>query len=303
MLHSRMLRYLDAVVRCGSMRKAASQLNVASSAINRQILALEDELGTPVFERLPRRLRLTASGELLIAHVRQTLKEHERVRGLMEELKGLRRGEVTIGAMGGISSAVLPPILAGFRRRHPGVKIVVRILAANELTAAVVAGEVDLGFALDLPHHPALQTLASIERRIGAVVAPGHDLASRAAATLSDCVVYPVILPDPGVTLRRLLDEAFLRTAIAVVPAVETNSIELMLRLAQHGVGVTFLNELNVEAERQRGDIVFVPLRDRYLKSQRLGVVGRATAGLETLPSLMVEELRTAFDAMAARLP
>jgi DNA-binding transcriptional LysR family regulator len=303
MLHSRMLRYLDAVVRCGSIRKAASQLNVASSAINRQILALEGELGTPVFERLPRRLRLTASGELLIAHVRQTLKEHDRVRGLMEDLKGLRRGEVTIAAMGGIASAVLPPILAAFRRHHPGVKIVVRILAVNELAAAVGAGEVDLGFALDLPRQPFLQTLASIERRIGAVVAPGHDLAARPVATLSDCVVYPVILPDPGVTLRRVLDEAFLRTAIAVVPAVETNSIELMLRLAQEGVGVTFLNELNVDAERQRGEIVFVPLRDRHLKSQLLSVVARATAGLEALPSLMVEQIRTAFDAMAAHDP
>jgi DNA-binding transcriptional LysR family regulator len=301
MLHSRMLRYLDAVARCGSIRKAASQLNVASSAVNRQILALEDELGTPLFERLSRRLRLTASGELLIAHVRQTLKEHERVRGLMEDLRGLRRGEVKIAAMGGISSAVLPPILAAFRRRRPGVKIAVRILPVSDLMAAVAAGEVDLGFALDLPRHPELETFTAIERRIGAVVAPGHDLAARAAATLSDCVVYPLILPDQSMTLRRLLDDAFTRTAIAVVPAVETNSIELMLRLALQGVGVTFLNELNVDIERQRGEIVFVPLRGRHLRAQQLSVVGRAAAGLEALPSLMVDEFRTAFGAMTVR--
>jgi DNA-binding transcriptional LysR family regulator len=300
MLHSRMLRYLDTVARCGSIRKAASQLNVASSAINRQILALEDELGTPVFERLSRRLRLTASGELLIAHVRQTLKEHDRVRVLMEDLKGLRRGEVKIAAMGGIGPAVLPPILSAFRRRRPGVKLVVRILPVSELVAAVRAGEVDLGFALDIARQPGLQTFAAIECRIGAVVAPGHDLAAQATASLSDCVIHPVILPDPGVTLRRLLDEAFARTAIAVVPAVETNSIELMLRLALQGTGVTFLNELNVAAERRRGEIAFVPLRDRHLRAQQLGVIGRASAGLEALASLMVEELRGAFGAMAA---
>jgi len=300
MLHSRMLRYLDAVARCGSIRKAASQLNVASSAVNRQILALEDELGTPVFERMSRRLRLTASGELLIAHVRQTLKEHDRVRGLMEDLKGLRRGELKIAAMGGISSAVLPPILAAFRRRRPGVEIAVRILAVNDLIASVVGGEADLGFALDLPRHPDLQTFAAIERRIGAVVAPGHDLALRPSATLSDCVVYPLILPDPGLTLRRLLDDAFRRTSIKVMPAIETNSIELMLRLALQGVGVTFLNALNIDAERRRGEAVFVPLRDRHLKAQQLSVVGRTKSGLEALPGLMVEEFRAAFDTMAA---
>jgi DNA-binding transcriptional LysR family regulator len=298
MLHSRLLRYLDEVARCGSIRKAASRLNIASSAVNRQILALEAELGTPVFERLRRRLRLTASGELLIAHVRQTLKEHERVTTLMDDLKGLRRGEVKIAAMGGIASAALPPILASFRRRRPGVKLVVRILPVAELMAAVAADDVGLGFALDLPPHPGLRTFALVEPRLGAVVAPGHELAARASTTLSDCVLYPVILPDSGLTLRRILDDAFQHTAIAVVPAVETNSIELMVRLAAAGVGVTFLNALNVAAERERGEIVFVPLRDRRLRPQRLSVVGPTKRGLDSLPDLLVEEFRAAFGAI-----
>jgi len=301
MLHSRLLRYLDEVARCGSIRKAASQLNVASSAVNRQILALEAELGTPLFERLRRRLRLTASGELLIAHVRQTLKEHERVTTLMDDLKGLRRGEVKIAAMGGIASAVLPPIFASFRRRFPGVKLAVRILPVAELMAAVAAGDADLGFALDLPPHPGLQTFAATERRLGAVMAPGHELSGRTSTTLSDCVLYPVILPDSGVTLRRLLDDAFRRTAIAVVPAVETNSIELLVRLAVAGVGVTFLNALNIAAERERGELAFVPLRDRYLRPQRLSLVAPARGGLESLPGRLVEEFRTAFGAIDER--
>ena len=78
MLHGRLLRYLDEVARSGSIRKAADRLNVAASAINRQILSLEAELDTPLFERLPGGLRLTASGEELIAHVRDTLREHGR---------------------------------------------------------------------------------------------------------------------------------------------------------------------------------------------------------------------------------
>src|ERR1700727_3020854 len=95
MLHSRLLRYLDEVPRLGSNRKAAVRLNIASSAINRQILALENELGAPIFERMPRHLRLTATGEVLIAHVRDTLKGHQRVEAKSEALKGLARGEAT----------------------------------------------------------------------------------------------------------------------------------------------------------------------------------------------------------------
>src|SRR5260370_3922125 len=108
MLHARVLKYLDEVARLGSIRKAAARLNVASSAINRQILALENELGAPIFERMPRRLRLTATGEVLIAHVRDTLKGHQRVESHIEALKGLTRGEGTIATMNGFAPRPLP---------------------------------------------------------------------------------------------------------------------------------------------------------------------------------------------------
>ena len=115
MLHSRLLKYLDEVARLGSIRKASARLNVASSAINRQILALENELGAPIFERMPRRLRLTATGEVLIAHVRDTLKGHQRVEAHIEALKGLTRGEVTIATMNGLAAGPL----AALSQRHP----------------------------------------------------------------------------------------------------------------------------------------------------------------------------------------
>ena len=100
MLHSRLLTYVDEVARTGSIRKAASHLNVAASAISRQILALETELGTPIFQRLPRKLILTAAGEVLVGHIRQTLKELTRAQSKIEELKGLRRGEITVARSG-----------------------------------------------------------------------------------------------------------------------------------------------------------------------------------------------------------
>jgi DNA-binding transcriptional LysR family regulator len=216
MLHSRMLRYLDEVARNGSIRKAAGKLNVASSAVNRQILALEQEIGTPIFERLRKRLRLTATGELLIAHVRQTLKEHDRVRARIEDLKGLRRGEVTIATMGGLAASLLTPLVVEFRRNHPGVKILVRVLSVGEIINAVSSGEADLGFAFDLPRDPVLQSVATLDCRIGAVVPPGHPLADQLSVTIGTCIDYPLLLAGAGMTLRSVLDEAFARSGIAV---------------------------------------------------------------------------------------
>jgi DNA-binding transcriptional LysR family regulator len=302
MLHSRMLRYLDEVARSGSIRKAASRLNVASSAINRQIIALEQELGAKLFDRLGRQLRLTASGELLIAHVRQTLKEHDRLRVTLEDLKGLRRGQVTIATMGGLAAYVLPPVLADFRRLHPGVSVQVAVLPVNEVVAAVIAGEADLGFGFNLPQPPGLQTFSTVESRLGAAVPPTHSLARLASISLSVCAEHPLVMPRAGMTLRALLDDGFARLGITPEPVVETNSIELMKQSALLGLGVAFLNEVDVEMERRNGQIAFVPLQDRHVKPQILKVVHRAKGSLGVLPSLMAEALKSSLGEFGGAL-
>lgn len=299
MLHSRMLRYLDEVARCGSIRKAAGRLNIASSAINRQILALEQEIGTPIFERARKRLRLSAAGELLIGHIRQTLKEHERVRSRIEDLKGLRRGEVSIATMDGLAGSVLAPIFARFRQNHPAIKIRTLILPVADIAGGVASGEFDLGIGFDLPPDPGLQSFAKLDTKLGAVVAPGHPLAGSAAVSFSDCIGYPLILPETGLTLRTLLEEAFIRAAVKIEPMVESNSIALIKRAVALDLGLSFLNSIEVSEERKRGELVFLPLRERQLKTQLVNLVHRAKGGLEILPSLMAEEIKLALDALA----
>ena len=78
------------------------------------------ELGTPLFLRLPRKLRLTAAGEIMIGHVRQTLREMKGVRRRIDELKGLRRGEITLAIMSGLAANVVPSVAADFRHAVPG---------------------------------------------------------------------------------------------------------------------------------------------------------------------------------------
>src|SRR5260370_41113466 len=138
MLHARLLLYLDHVARTGSIRKAAEQTHVAASAISRQILALEQALGTPLFQRLPRKLLLTAAGEVLIRHVRDTLKGFEQVETKIEELKGLRHGEIKLAIMSGLAANLVPRAVAAFGRTNPRVKIALRLLptGAQIMTAA-----------------------------------------------------------------------------------------------------------------------------------------------------------------------
>src|SRR5690242_8792521 len=95
-MHTRLLNYFDAIVRHGSIRKAAEAVNVAPSAINRHLLELEGLVGAPLFDRLPRGLRLTAAGEILSLHIRTTLRDYGRAISEIEQLKTGTRGQVTI---------------------------------------------------------------------------------------------------------------------------------------------------------------------------------------------------------------
>lgn len=288
-MHARVLRYFDEVVRRGSIRRAAEHLHVAPTAINRQILDLEAELGAPLFERIHRRLHLTPLGELVLAHVRQTLREHDALQARIAEIKGARRGMVTVATTSGLAGALMPSLVHDFRQHHPGIVVRVADLPVAGIVAAVEQGDADLGLGYDLPEVAAFRVLASRDWSIGAVVAPGHPLAAQPSVRLAEVAGYPLFLPAPTLSIRALVDDAFARQSIDATPAVESTSVVLIQRLAAAGGGVALLNPLDVMEERARGALVFVPLRDADVQRQTLRLVARARSPLGAAGELMAQ--------------
>ncbi|RYF40625.1 MAG: LysR family transcriptional regulator, partial [Comamonadaceae bacterium] len=137
MQHLRFLHYIDAVARCGSIRGAADQLHVAASAVNRRLQDLEAELGTPIFERLPRGVRLTAAGELFIGYARRRHADLEQVRSQIEDLRGVRRGRVTMAASQALAPAFLPRVIHEFQAARPGTSFDVKVLDRERAVQAV----------------------------------------------------------------------------------------------------------------------------------------------------------------------
>jgi len=295
MLHARLLRYLDEVARSGSIRKAANRLNVASSAINRQILALEQDMGSPIFERLPRGLRLTTAGEMLITHIRQTLKDHDRVRSRIEALKGLRRGDVTIVTTTGIAGGFLAGVVEEFREAHPGIKLRVLTLPRDSAIPAVVSGEADIALAYNLPNNPRLSTFLRVEYRLQAVMAPEHPLAKRLSLRLAECFDYPAVLSDPSMSIRDVL-ESVVGFDYDLSLAIETNSIELMKRLARRAPNITFLNPVDIGDELRAGTLKAIPVHEIQSKPQVLSLVHRSRGALDPAANLLANDIRSALE-------
>jgi DNA-binding transcriptional LysR family regulator len=300
MLHSRLLTYVDEVARTGSIRKAASRLNVAASAISRQILALEIQLGTPLFQRLPKRLILTAAGEVLIGHIRQTLKELTRAQAKIEELKGLRRGEISVAMMSGLASNLVPGTAKQFRLANPRVKMILTLYnTGEEIQSAVATGEADLGIGFDFTKDSNLKVLARAAGKLGAVMAPSHPLARRASIRLGDCIDYPLVIADASSAIRPYLNAAFSRVSLDPQPIIETNAIEIMRHAAILENGITFLTPFDIEFERRAGRLVYVPVRELSHDTQTLTLIGHAR-GTSAIASVLAEMLKTMMGQTAS---
>jgi len=302
MLHSRKLQYIDEIARCGSIRKAAARLNVASSAVNRQILALEEEFGAPIFERLPRGLRLTAAGELCIEHIREVLKNYEKLESRIRGLKMPQAGKVSIVTTVGLAAGPLPDVLARFMEQHPRVRILLLNDAGSATLPPVLTGEADIGLGFNIPATPGIRTLANFDVPVGVVMPPGHRLAVFDAIDPLEVLDEKLVLSCPGNSLRNAINLALAPLALPVEPVLETNSVELMKKMVKQGSGLSMLNPLDVIAECLRGELVFRPLTEPYVRHQAMKIFTRARAPLDAAATLFVEYLLTELSAMIREL-
>jgi len=267
------LRYFHEVARSRSIRKAAERLNVATSAISRQIAKLEAEVGAPLFERRPRGMLLTAAGEIYARHARDVLLAVRRTEQELEELRGLRRGRVRIRTIEGLVSSYLAPATSAFRERYPQVSFEVTITGAENVVAAVAAGEADLGIAFNPPTLAGVRALARVADPVCATLSPDHPLAGRSALSLAEILRLPHAIPAAAFGIRNLLDQAVREARLSLQPSLISNSIEALRSFARHGDGVAFLHKLAVQRELEQGDLTAIPIRSAALVTGSVDVV------------------------------
>ncbi len=289
-----LLAYLDAVARAGSIRKAAESLHVASTALNRRILNLEDELGTPLFERLPQGVRLTAAGEIFMNYVRNSLHELGSAVSQIEQLRGLVRGQVQLAAAESVTSELLPGVIARFQVRHPGVRFRVRSGGTDALLAHLLADDADLMLAHDPPPDDALQRLAEVPQPMYALLRKDHPLAQRASIRLADCAPHPVALGEESFGGRRLIEQVMQSARLKLDVALVASSVQAMAAYTRHTGAISFQYEVGTRHEVARG-LVALPLTDRPLARSRLVLAARRGRSLPIAAMRFCDLLRAAL--------
>lgn len=256
MKHLLPLTYIDAVVKAGSIRRAAGTLAITSTALNRRILALEDELGVPIFERMARGVRLTTAGEILIHHVRGQLTDMERVKSQIADLSGERRGHVSIACSQALLPYLLPEQIAIYRGKNPGVTFGVLLRDRAAAEQALVDFSADLVLVFEPVRLLEFQNLLNIRQPLHAVMAAAHPLAKQQSVRLRECLRYPVVLPTENFGVRHLLEAAVRRTSLTLNPVVVSDSFEFLRNHAVAENVVAFQIPIGLPARDEQAGVV-----------------------------------------------
>lgn len=228
MKHLMTLRYIDAVARIGSIRKAAEVLALTSTALNRRILSVEEELGVPIFERLPRGVRLNSAGEILVHHIRNQLSDMERVQSQIADLSGVRRGHVSIACSQALLPFFLPEQIATYRKEHPAVTFGVYLRDRAAAEQALVDHTADLALVFEPVRLAEFQTLLTVRQQVYGVMSEDHPLAKKETLRLRDCLQHPIALPTSSYGVRNLMETALVDSIITLDPVIESDSFEFL---------------------------------------------------------------------------
>ncbi|SEM50318.1 LysR family transcriptional regulator [Halomonas caseinilytica] len=246
----RALRIFLTVVDQSGFGAAARELHIAQSAVSQSIANLERRLELTLFHRHERRITLTPEGEALVDHARQLLERAETTHLAMRELHDLVKGEVRIGIPSMLGSYYFPPLLMGFKARHPGIRLTVVEAGARRLQHMIASGELDLGVVIDdgASRHLARRHLTREEMVV--CVPREHPFAEHDAVTPEAFFAEPLVLFQDGYFHREFIDALSARCATEANIAFESNLIPLTKAIVRRGFGITtFLRRVVEEPE------------------------------------------------------
>lgn len=227
----RHLRYFIALAGSLNFTRAAERLHVTQSTLSHQIKQLEEELGTPLFERIGKRVALSEAGDEFLHHATRALHEIDLGLGALRRNSSDMAGELRIGATHSFNLGFIPDCIAAFQQKHPQVKVVAEELSADQVASRLQQGTLDLGVAYRPSAPGGLQFEPLYNEEMVLVVARDHPLARRKRVRMVELHRLPMALLPSSFATRQMLDECFRSCGAEPQVVAEINTLAPMVEL------------------------------------------------------------------------
>jgi len=293
----RQLEIIRAIADTGSFTAAGEKLHVSQSAISRQILLLEDELGEPVFHRIGRRIRITPAGESLLQLSHRVFQDLQDTVSAISDKRESLRG--TLRLVGGMTVClyVFPALLAEVRRVHPHLDLKVTVGSAERSITMLRSGAGDLGM-LTLPVEASdLVSVPVLEEELFLTTYLTHPLAKKKAITPADLDKQPFVLFETGSITRRLVEEFFARERLEPQIIMETENVEIIKAMVRNGLGISIIPWQAVAADVRAKQLFCSRIAGNALLRQ----TGWLYPKMSRLPRTVSEVIRV-FETIKPRL-
>ena len=257
-MNLRTLRVFVEVVRQGGFSQAAEVVSLTQSSVSKAVRTLEDELGTPLLNRIGHKSELTAAGEIAFRRALVLLAERNDLIAEINELRDLKGGTLRIGLPPVGCGVLFAQMFATYRSRYPRVNIELIEHGSKKLRECLEAGEVDLA-ALLIPIDETFAYQQVRNEPLVAVLPDAHSLSRRKRINFSDLADSPFILFEEGFALNALIMAACDRRGIVPRVTARSGQIDFIADLVAAGLGVAFLPRMLAQKHKHAG-IALVPL-------------------------------------------
>jgi len=285
------LEFFVTVFEEGGFSKAAERVFRTQPAVSIAIKRLEDEIGTPLFERSQKSPALTDAGELFYEYARRILALRDQALEVVSELQTLKRGRVRIGANESTSLYLLPHLILDYRARHPNVMVEISRHTSERLPREVLDRNVDFALLAYEPVDSELESFPVLRDPLVLIVYPQHHLAARESVTVEELGGEAFLAHNVKTGSRHKVMETFAAHHTPLNITLELATIETIKRFVQLKVGVAFVPRMCVEEELERGTLLSVPVEDlSYVRT--LWVTRRSGAEMSAATAAFLEILR-----------
>lgn len=240
------------VVECGGFSAAALKLYMSQPSVSNQVRQLEQSLKATLIDRSGARIRPTAEGEVLLEYAKRVFLLADEAVGAIRQVSGLQSGRLVVGGTTTVGTYLLPRLLAGFRRRFPGIECDIFVGNGQQVMKQLVDGEIGLGLFAGRPNASQLLIEPVLEERLVLIALPSHPLAGRTVrpeALLGE----RFLLRERGSGTRDLQEQALADWDLTSAARSEMWGPETLKQAVQAGLGVALISEHAVEQELEDG--------------------------------------------------